>query len=37
MILDADREMVLHADGEYVGDVKHIEIRVLKNVLNVLV
>ena len=37
MILDADREMVLHADGEYVGDVKHIEIRVLKNALNVLV
>ena len=37
LILDADREMVLHADGEYVGDVKHIEIRVLKNVLNVLV
>ncbi len=37
LVFDADRPMVLHADGEYLGDEKHIEMRVLRTVLNVMV
>lgn len=37
LTFDADTPMTLHADGEYIGDVKHIEMKVLKNVLNVMV
>lgn len=37
LCFDADRPMVLHADGEYIGDETHIEMKVLRNVLNVMV
>ena len=37
LVFDADRPMVLHADGEYIGDVKHIEMKVNRGVLNVMV
>ncbi len=37
LVFDADRPMVLHADGEYIGDEKHIEMKINKNVLNVMV
>ncbi len=36
LIFDAEKPMVLHADGEYVGDVNHIEMHVLRDVINVL-
>ncbi len=37
LVFDADRPMVLHADGEYIGDETHIEMKVLRNALNVMV
>ena len=37
LVFDADRPMVLHGDGEYLGDEKHIEMKVLRNTLNVMV
>ena len=37
LTFDADRPMVLHADGEYIGDETHIEMKVLRKVLNVMV
>ncbi len=37
LVFDADRPMVLHADGEYIGDETHIEMRVLNKALNILV
>ncbi|MCR5544686.1 MAG: diacylglycerol kinase family lipid kinase [Eubacterium sp.] len=37
LVFDAEKPMVLHADGEYLGDVTHIEMRVLKDILNILV
>lgn len=37
LVFDADRPMVLHGDGEYLGDEKHIEMRVLRNILNVMI
>jgi YegS/Rv2252/BmrU family lipid kinase len=37
LTFDADRPMVLHADGEYIGDETHIEMKLLKGVLNVMV
>lgn len=37
LVFDADRPMVLHGDGEYLGDEKHIEMKVLRGVLNVMV
>ena len=37
LVFDADRPMVLHGDGEYLGDEKHIEMKVLRGILNVLI
>ena len=37
LVFDADRPMVLHADGEYIGDETHIEMRVLRGILSVMV
>jgi diacylglycerol kinase family enzyme len=37
LVFDADRPMVLHGDGEYLGDEKHIEMKVLRDTLNVMV
>ena len=37
LVFDADRPMVLHGDGEYLGDEKHIEMKILRNILNVMV
>lgn len=37
MTFDTETPMVLHADGEYLGDEKHIELKVLRGKLNVLV
>ena len=34
---DADRPMVLHADGEYIDDTTHIDVDILKGVLNILI
>lgn len=36
LTFDADRPMVLHTDGEYIGDIKHFEMKIHKNVLNVM-
>ena len=37
LVFDAEEPMVLHTDGEYIGDVTHIEMNIKKNVLNVMV
>ena len=37
LIFEAEKPMVLHADGEFIGEEKYIKMRVLRNVLNVMV
>ena len=37
VVFESEEPMVLHADGEYVGDVKRIEMFVMQDALNVLV
>ncbi|MBO4863990.1 MAG: diacylglycerol kinase family lipid kinase [Eubacterium sp.] len=37
LVFDADRPMVLHADGEYIGDETHIEMNVIRNAINVMI
>ncbi len=37
LVFDADRPMVLHADGEYIGDETHIEMKVLRRALRVMI